>query len=62
MCEYNTFFKSCPLCSGQETILISENVCETAKVNGIFGSCGRMDNKLSETVTKCWKCKDDSHG
>lgn len=59
MCEYNTHVKSCPICIGQETILISENPCKDAGASGRFGSCGKTDNKIIETVTKCWKCKED---
>lgn len=59
MCEYNTHVRVCPTCSEQETILISENLCEDARASGIFGSCGTTDNKTSETAKCCWSCRDD---
>lgn len=58
MCNYITHVRLCPVCKSKETILISESVCVDARPSGVFGSCGATGNKTSETLRKCWGCKE----
>ncbi|KAK0713012.1 hypothetical protein B0T26DRAFT_622787, partial [Lasiosphaeria miniovina] len=59
MCIYVTHVRLCSICSGEDTVLISEQLCPLARASGIFGSC--LDGVLSQrdlTIYQCWKCKD----
>ncbi|AEO68071.1 uncharacterized protein THITE_2117411 [Thermothielavioides terrestris NRRL 8126] len=39
MCTYTTHIRVCGRCAGEDTVLISEQLCAVAKASGIFGSC-----------------------
>ena len=60
MCNYITHVRACYMCAYEETVLISEKRCSTAKRSGVFGSCGRgAGNKPIKTPYQCWRCKEE---
>ena len=60
MCKYVTHLRTCYMCAFEETVLISEKPCSTAKKTGVFGTCGRgINNKPSKTPYQCWRCKEE---
>lgn len=60
MCTYTTHVRVCNRCRVEDTVLISEKLCPTARASGIFGSC--LDGVLclrDTTAQQCWQCRDD---
>ena len=59
MCQYITHVRICFVCKHEDTVLISEQSCETAQKSGVFGSCGGgIANNQNGTPYQCWKCKE----
>ncbi|KAK3321650.1 hypothetical protein B0H66DRAFT_177707 [Apodospora peruviana] len=59
MCTYLTHLRVCRSCGGEDTVLISEQLCAVAEVSGLFGSClGGVFSQHDRTPFKCWKCRD----
>ncbi|KAL2151284.1 hypothetical protein VTH82DRAFT_6382 [Thermothelomyces myriococcoides] len=59
MCSYTTHVRVCACCAQEDTVLISEQLCQTAKASGIFGSC--LEGVLCQrdaTGHRCWQCKE----
>ncbi len=59
MCTYTAHIRNCHACGDEETVLISENVCQEAKKSGTFGDCGtEPKSERNTTEYQCWKCKE----
>ncbi|KAK4157690.1 hypothetical protein C8A00DRAFT_11456 [Chaetomidium leptoderma] len=61
MCTYTTHIRVCARCTGEDTVLISEQLCLVAKASGVFGSC--LEGVLGQrdaTGYQCWQCKESS--
>ncbi|KAL2163416.1 hypothetical protein VTH06DRAFT_5473 [Thermothelomyces fergusii] len=59
MCSYTTHIRVCARCAREDTVLISEQLCPTARTSGIFGSC--LEGVLCQrdaTGHRCWQCKE----
>ncbi|SPQ24683.1 10f7d617-68fd-451b-8c19-636839144dfb [Thermothielavioides terrestris] len=61
MCTYTTHIRVCGRCAGEDTVLISEQLCAVAKASGIFGSCLEgIYSQRDATGYQCWQCKESS--
>ncbi|KAI0895248.1 hypothetical protein F4806DRAFT_93918 [Annulohypoxylon nitens] len=59
MCQYVTHLRACYVCGHEETVLISEQCCQSASKRGAFGSCGSgVDSLAHRTKYQCWRCKE----
>ncbi|KAL2144708.1 hypothetical protein VTI28DRAFT_8646 [Corynascus sepedonium] len=59
MCTYTTHIRVCARCAREDTVLISEQLCQVAKASGVFGSC--LEGVLYQrdaTGHRCWQCKE----
>ncbi|KAK4111624.1 hypothetical protein N656DRAFT_780347 [Canariomyces notabilis] len=59
MCSYTTHVHVCTNCDGEDTVLISEQLCPVAKASGIFGSCFQgVLSQRDATAYRCWQCRE----
>ncbi|OAA59843.1 hypothetical protein SPI_06041 [Niveomyces insectorum RCEF 264] len=59
MCLYIAHIRICCFCHRQDTVLISETLCDAARASGIFASCGTgPETERIVTDDQCWGCKD----